>query len=238
MNPTLILCPAYNHNNQTLWQAAINRGWDVERLLTYRVPDTMKDIADPVLYIQALFAPTIAKDFGIELKEPPNDWMAKLPVEFSKRKIVLTTMAEARQMGTGFYKPPNDKSFKAFVGTGLNLPDGTDDEPVLVSNPVTWDQEFRCFLLDGKIQTLSRYYSKGTLCFNPITDHERVRIETFVSDVVAATKLPKSVVMDVGTIDGEWAVVELNAAWGSGIYECNPHAVLDCIHVCCMEGRL
>jgi hypothetical protein len=40
----------------------------------------------------------------------------------------------------------------------------------------------------------------------------------------------KAMVLDVGQIVGEgWAVVEANAAWGAGIYGCNPAAVLDVI---------
>jgi hypothetical protein len=39
--------------------------------------------------------------------------------------------------------------------------------------------------------------------------------------------LPVAVVLDVGLIAGKgWAVVEANAAWGSGIYGCDPAAVL------------
>jgi hypothetical protein len=35
------------------------------------------------------------------------------------------------------------------------------------------------------------------------------------------------VVVDIGRISGRgWAVVEANAAWGSGIYGCNPAMVL------------
>jgi hypothetical protein len=40
--------------------------------------------------------------------------------------------------------------------------------------------------------------------------------------------LPPAVVVDVGQIEGQgWAVVEANAAWGSGLYGCDPIAVLD-----------
>jgi hypothetical protein len=40
--------------------------------------------------------------------------------------------------------------------------------------------------------------------------------------------LPRATVLDIGVIQG-WAVVELNAAWGAGIYGCNPEAVLDVV---------
>ena len=39
--------------------------------------------------------------------------------------------------------------------------------------------------------------------------------------------LPPAVVVDVGRIAGRgWAVVEANAAWGAGIYGCEPEQVL------------
>ena len=224
--PTLVLCPTYNDNNQTLWKAAIDRGWDVERLMTYHVPEELKSVEEPVLYIQALFAPTIARDFGISLKEPPNDWMPNLSYNLRQRNIYLMTLGEARKITIPrFVKPPNDKSFKASVCLGRDLPLGDDQEPVLVADPVKWLREFRCFVLDGKIQTTSRYFQAGELLFTPPSDEEMEKIE----GVVSKLDLPsKAIVVDVGEIEGRgWAVVELNAAWGSGIYRCNPHAVLD-----------
>ena len=53
----------------------------------------------------------------------------------------------------------------------------------------------------------------------------RAFVERILADV--RVPLPRAVVMDVGVIRGRgWAVVELNAAWGSGIYGCDPTEVL------------
>jgi len=42
--------------------------------------------------------------------------------------------------------------------------------------------------------------------------------------------LPKAAVIDVGWITGKgWAVVEQNAAWGAGIYACDPEEYLKVI---------
>ncbi|MBV6626222.1 MAG: ATP-grasp domain-containing protein [Rivularia sp. (in: Bacteria)] len=36
-------------------------------------------------------------------------------------------------------------------------------------------------------------------------------------------EIPSATVIDVGVIKGRgWAVVEQNAAWGAGLYGCNP----------------
>lgn len=42
--------------------------------------------------------------------------------------------------------------------------------------------------------------------------------------------LPRAVALDVGVIPGRgWAVVEANAAWGSGLYGADPHEALGVI---------
>jgi len=51
----------------------------------------------------------------------------------------------------------------------------------------------------------------------------------FVESLLAdpAVRLPAAVVVDVGHIAGRgWAVVEANAAWGSGIYGCDAVRIL------------
>nr|MBP6748287.1 ATP-grasp domain-containing protein [Xanthomonadaceae bacterium] len=41
-------------------------------------------------------------------------------------------------------------------------------------------------------------------------------------------------VLDVGTLtDGRWACVEQNAAWGAGIYGCDPERVLAVVRAAC-----
>ena len=52
----------------------------------------------------------------------------------------------------------------------------------------------------------------------------------FVSRVLGDTRvdIPRAVVMDAGVIwDRGWAVVELNSAWGSGLYGSEETKVLE-----------
>jgi len=82
---------------------------------------------------------------------------------------------------------------------------------------------FSVYLRDGELQKEAGYASD---------DGEDADMTAFVGRVLAAdaVRLPRAVVMDVGVIRGRgWAVVELNAAWGSGIYGCDPVQVLDVI---------
>lgn len=191
-----------------------------------------------VLYVESLYAPTIAESLGLSLPEPEEDWLTRLPIEFTKRTIEITTLGAARSLDSAaFVKPPNDKSFAAQVyASGADLPEAyADDMSVLIAAPVSWEVEFRCFLLDGEVRALSPYLRAGALArldgFTASSDEldaARTLAERVVD--VAPKGLPKAVVVDVGRISGAgWAVVEANAAWGSGIYGCDPDAVLDVV---------
>ena len=233
--PTLILTPRFTEDAQTLWRTAGQLGWTVERLTTWRVPEELRSATEPVLYLEALFGPTLAEQFGLRLLEPAVDWLPRLPEEYRKRQISITTLREARLLPEpAFIKPPNDKSFPARVYEGSELPQGYDEEsPVLVSEVVVWEKEFRCFVLDRKLRTMSVYLRNGELQREQgfeASESELAEASAFVQSVLAdqRVELPRTAVLDVGVIAGRgWAVIEQNAAWGSGIYGCDPVQVLD-----------
>lgn len=233
--PTLILTPRFTEDSQALWRAAGRLGWGVERLTSWRVPDEVCSVPDPVLYLEALFGPTLAERFGLQLAEPAVDWLPRLPEEYRKRRVSLTTLRAARRFaGPAFIKPPNDKSFSARVYAGSELPDGYDEDmPVLVAEVVAWEKEFRCFVLDRRPRTLSVYLRGGRLQRDEgyaAPEAEEAEAWGFVEAVLAdpGVDLPRAAVLDVGVIAGRgWAVVEQNAAWGSGIYGCDPEQVLE-----------
>lgn len=232
--PTLILTPRFTEDSQALWRAAGQLGWQVERLQSWRVPDHLRTVPEPVLYLEALFGPTLAAQFGLKLLEPPDDWLPRLPAEYRQRDVRLTTFADAHTLTTpAFIKPPNSKSFPARVYTGADLPDGyANDSPVLVSEVVTWEKEFRCFALDRQLRTFSVYLRNGELQKGngyAMTDGEASEMTAFVNRVLADERVdyPRTAVLDVGVITGRgWAVVEQNAAWSSGLYGCDPAEVL------------
>lgn len=243
---TLILSNRFTDDSQVLWRAAtFELGWDVVRLQNWRLPD--QPIHDPVVFVKSLFAPMIGEQLGLDLKEPPEDWLEKLPYEFAKRGIMLSKAGSLREVAgfhrdcwtvyppQWFVKPPNDKSFPAKVYD--KLPDYIPDHTtILVQEVVEWEKEFRCFCLDKKVLTLSVY------CRNhQVQKHENWQAsypelqeaKEFAETVLGAVDAPRAVVMDVGLIkDKGWAVVELNAAWGSGIYGCEPKEVLYVVQAC------
>jgi hypothetical protein len=231
--PTLILSPRFTEDSQRLWEAAIQLGWRVERLYGWRVPEHLTRIAEPVLYLEALLAPSIAPAFGLALHEPPEGWLPQLPECYRHRAVQLSTLGAARALLPAFVKPPNDKSFPARVYGPGELPEEfPDDTPVLVQEPVTWVREFRCFVHDRTLRTWSVYLRDGALQREagfPSTAEEGVEVEEFVTRILAdpEVSLPPACALDVGEIWGRgWAVVEVNSAWGAGIYGCDPVAVL------------
>lgn len=243
--PTLILTPRHTPDSQALWRAAGRLGWQVHRLTTWRVPEELRTVDDPVLYAEALFAPTLAHELGISLLEPPDDWLCTLPLQYAQRAISLSTLHDARSIKEPrFIKPPNDKSFPARVCSGSELPTEFDPKmPVLVSDVVRWNKEFRFFILDRARRTGSLYSREGT----PQRDEdfeavpaEMTEAESFVDSVLhdPRVQLPRAAVLDVGLIhDRGWAVVEQNAAWGAGIYGCDPAQVLGVLRVASNGAR-
>ena len=233
---TLLLSARHTDDDQALWRAAIGRDWSVVRVRGIRIPEIQD--SEIVIYVEALYAPTIASTLGLHLLDPPDDWLVRLPSAYRKRHVRIAMLGEAWRLNyPAFVKPPNDKSFQASVyASGAELPREFDPAmTVLVAEPVHWELEFRCFMLDGEVRTLSPYLRNGVHAkLSEYEAHvdELDQARQFAEVVAADTSasLPRAVALDVGVIAGRgWAVVEANGAWGSGIYGCDPDAVLDVI---------
>lgn len=233
--PTLILTPRYSDDSQSLWRVATHLGWRVERLVNWRLSDDLKQASEPVLYLEALMAEAIAEQLGVRLVSPPNNWLPNLPEEYRKRWVYLSTLGEVRQSGKqAFVKPPNDKSFPALVYAAGDLPsDYADETPVLIAEVVHWDKEFRCFILNRALKTFSVYLRDGELQSEndfAHTNEEEGEVRDFIEMVLSdeRVQIPSATVIDVGVIRGRgWAVIEQNAAWGAGLYGCDPAQALE-----------
>ncbi|MCB1051180.1 MAG: ATP-grasp domain-containing protein [Acidobacteria bacterium] len=242
--PTLILSPRYTEDGQLLWKAALDAGWHIHRLSSWQIGPEARSIVDPVLYVEAMFAPTFAEELGVVLSEPSLDWLPKLPFRFRLRDIQLMTLGEAHRLEKdAFVKPPNDKSFAAKVYSPGGLPeDFPESMPVLVAEPVTWENEFRCFFLDQKLVTYSVYARWGELQDQEGYQHspeEETELHTFLAEILSDSNVsfPNAAVLDVGKIQGKgWAVVEQNAAWGAGLYGADPALVLQVIRKATQQG--
>jgi hypothetical protein len=236
---TLVLSPRYTPDSIALRNAALEMGWRVERLPTWRPPLDLQN-AEPVPYGEPLFAAVIADSLQLALIEPRLSWVADIPADLRKREIQFTDLPTAReQKKQTFIKPADDKCFAAKIyPSGADLPSEKvlpGPIPVLMSEPVCWDTEYRCFVLEGQVVSLSVYSRKGELAELddgswPASAAELDAARDFCRSVLQdnRVKFPPAGVLDVGVIEGRgWAVVEANACWGSGIYGCDPHGVLE-----------
>jgi len=251
MAKTLVLSPRFTPDSMALRNAAIELGWVVERLRTWRPPAELTGL-EVVPYGEPLFAAVVADALQLALIEPQLSWITKLPFDLRQREIQFTDLSVARAVDRpAFIKPADDKCFQARVyGSGSELPETETlgaRSPVLVSDPVEWESEFRCFAFERHVATMSVYSRNGDLVETedgnwPTAPLESKHALNFANSVLqdARVAFPPAGVLDVGVIkDRGWAVVEANACWGAGIYGCDPRSVLQTLaRACVQKGNL
>jgi hypothetical protein len=235
----LLLPPRITDGSLALQRTALARGWRVERLENWRPAPCLRD--EPlVFYGEPLFADVVAGPLGLALLEPTPFWLTQLPSAYLRREVRAGTLAECKRIAAPtFLKPAQDKCFSAGVyASGAALPAAIEmlpeSTPVLLAEPVRWELEFRCFVLERAVVTMSPYLRDGALVETedgswPDSPEERIEAEDYIQTVLAdrAVPLPPAVVVDIGRIAGRgWAIIEANAAWGSGLYGCEPERVL------------
>lgn len=244
---TLLLSPRYTTDSIALAKAAATLGWSVQRLLNWHVPEGLPS-DDFALYAEPFLASAIAEQLSLHLLEPPFDWLAMLPAGYTKRRVSCTTLGEARLLiGAAFIKPADDKCFPARVcSSGAELRDMEHlptETPVLVSEPVEWEVEYRGFIRQRELQTLSPYFRDGELAQTedgdwPAAEEEVTKARDFYTDLLQddGVRLPPGAVVDIGRIKGRgWSVVEANPAWSSGIYGCDPALVVPVVADACVS---
>jgi hypothetical protein len=242
--PTLILSPRYSDDSIALRRAAIALGWDVMRLASWRCPEDFEP-EEPVLFGEPLFNTAVAEQLGLTLIEPPEDFLARLPREYLGRDVRLLSATEARTLpGRVFLKPPNQKTFPARVyACGAALPEMPEDDLVLASEPVDWVAEFRFFARERRVWAWSPYWLHGTLARRDdawVVDPDlmakaRGLVDRLLDD--PGVDIPAALVLDAGVIrEAGPAIVEANAASGSGIYGCEPRAVLEVLRAATRRG--
>ena len=242
--PTLLLTARQTDDTQKLWRACIHTGWNVLRVHHWRVPDV--DSKEAAIYGEPLFAQHVAQTLGLQLVKPAADWLPHLTSKWRGREVRLLTLAEARaERGPVFIKPAEDKCFDASVySSGKELPaigPLPESLPVLVQEVVEWEMEFRCFVLHREVVTASVYWRDGAIAKSEdeswtATESEVIAAVSFCETLLKDSDvfIPEAVVLDVGFIQNRgWAVIESNAAWSSGIYGCDPSAVLRVLQRAC-----
>lgn len=228
-----------------LQMAAREKGWEVYSApMGWRLSEEMIASGEKgVPYGSQTFCEVIAQQMNWKLKQNSFDWLARLPEKFLKRKVEFMTLGAARQITERkFIKPADDKCFEAKIyepGTFSPNPIINDDYPVLVSEPVQFDVEYRTFTNGGMmVETWSNYLFYGDIndqrfhhMVNEDYDHPTKMIWELMSESDVDCQ---PCVIDVGLIRGRgMVVIETNQAWASGIYGCDPSKVLDVLEMSC-----
>ncbi|MFC9964913.1 ATP-grasp domain-containing protein [Nocardia ignorata] len=239
----LILSPRYSEDSRVMRAAAIRAGWNVVRLTNWRVPE---DTVATAIYGETMFAEVIAAQLGITLLDAPDDWLPNLPKSLLQRQIQISTLGEARRRTDPVFVKPADGR-KGFAGTvyrnGIGLPSPQacpDDTLVFMAEPVEWRSEFRCFVKDGAVLTMSPYLRNGEPARAEngswrVAPSEVTAVQAFIEKLAVEVPVPPSVVIDIGLIEGrDWAIVEANCAFGAGVYGCDPHKVLEVLERGCV----
>ncbi len=239
----LVTSPRITPDAAALMQAARDMGQQAIQLPTFRPTPALEGVSIAV-YGEPLFAMILTASLDHVVLAPSADWLTSLPERYTRRKLLSTTMGAAR----GYDQPrfvktlDNLKGFDARVyESGRALPSRDfypDDYAVLVSEPVHWAVEYRCFVLERELVALSVYLRDGLLAKSASGEWlrdagEEAEAEAFCTMLLrdSAVPIPPACVIDVGVIAGRgWAVIEANPAYGSGIYGCDPRAVLTVVN--------
>lgn len=194
----------------------LGRFWDPPALDASRVR----------LYGPDTFCLVLAQKLDLALPSPPDGALAALPRELTLREIVLLPLSDAGSLPfPRFVKSAAPKLFPARVYASRGELDvqtrGLPPEtPLLASEVVRFVSEIRCFVLDGVPVSISAYEGAADLA----------EANTFARRVARESLWPEAFVLDIGGIEGGGlAVVEANAAWGSGLNGCDAEAVCACI---------
>ncbi len=239
--PTLVLSRRFSDDSNALWRAAVAAGWDIERVLGYEAPVDLR-AREPAIYGETIFADALSGPLGLVLLEPTPDWLPGLPARYLRRRVRRARLGEARALhAPAFVKPGAEKLFPARVYAAEDPVDPDrlfdDAEDVLVAEPVEFELEVRAFVLERSVATLSAYVRGGEVARAPdgswpLTASEESEARGTLRELLgdSGVPLPPAVVVDVGRLAaGGWAVVEANAAWGSGVCGCDPRAVLEVV---------
>lgn len=185
-------------------------------------------------YGSQIFCEVIAQQLNWRLLLNSFDWLANLPGKFLLRQVDFMTLEQAKCLSERkFIKPADDKCFDAKVyNPGEFQPNEvlSRDTPVLVSDEVDFTLEYRCFVKNQEVKSISIYLNNGQMVGdNPSAQVDLATAKNFCQEVLNEVKSVDAVI-DVGLIkDRGWAVIETNPVWASGLYCCDPAEALACM---------
>jgi len=240
------------HNELIAMQTmARSLGWDVIGADSgWRLPEEIVNShASGVPYGSQTFCEVIAQQMDWSLEQNKFDWLTLLPREYLKRDVSFYLLRAVRNLSFNksmFIKPADYKLFpaKVYEPGEFNPPPtdvAPDDTPVIVSEPVEFIEEFRCFVDSKSCKTVSCYLYHGEVN-EPKNWHvancEKAAVfaESALSSLKFLGENTVPSVVDVGIIkDRGFAIIENNQAWASGLYGCDPSEVLSVLQLTCRK---
>ena len=224
---------------RSLAMAAGSAGWDVlalDDVLPDGRPDSIAYYGGSDVALRAV------SQFQIKLLEPPLDLLTRLSRAHLQRTVEFATLGDLHRLHGPTFVKPSDSLNKAFdAGIYSRAEDilrgrrRDINTPVVLSEPVEWLAEYRCFILDRKIAASSPCLNFGRPTWKPYAtggkeSQSSIKALSFCEQFLIQTKtpLPPAFVVDVGLIeDRGWAVVEFNPVWCSGLLGADPRPVLN-----------
>ena len=224
---TLLLPEKPDVERDSLAEAWERCGGKVLRLARFWDPP-MLDARSVRVYGSDAFCLVLKEKLGVELCSPSDELMLTVPQQHLRRAVWRRRLSEAIDGDVSypaFCKPTVPKLFPARVYShAADLASacrGLEGETVvLVSEPVTFIAEARCFVLDGRVLDCAIYDGHG----------DTIAAANAAAELLADLPLPRAVVVDMGLIRGRgWALLEFNAAWGAGLNGCSAELVWPCV---------
>lgn len=186
------------------------------------------------------------------------DWLTRVPKEFLGRNVWACELGAMPYRGTDpkFYKLAEHKHagipaglrigrgiFQRTTGAAFDFAPGYEALHVIGSDPMDYVREYRCFIAHGKVTAASFYlatvpgiHGKDVTitwdAYEPDRCPDASAAAAFgqhVADAMGADQ-PPGYSLDVGEDkDGNWSVIEANAAWSSNIYHAPAAGVIESI---------
>jgi hypothetical protein len=189
---------------------------------------------------------------------PGPDWLTRVPEEFLRRDVWAGTIGNMPYRGEElmFYKLAEHKhgdipaglylvedTFQRHVRNVFATADHVDELHFVGSAPMSYAREYRCFIARGKVTAASFYLatlpgiddSTVTItwdAYEPDRAPDASSAAAFAQDVVEAMgdDQPPGYTLDVGEdADGNFSVIEANAAWSSNIYHAQAAGVIESV---------
>jgi hypothetical protein len=246
----LITTPNVKSETRKIINAAQGLGWAVYND-SWRIPDRLKTNTDIAIYGEWLFCETVAEQTGYKLQRNPLNWLAKLPEEYVNRKVVFTNLGEARRLTERkFIKPADNKLFQAKIyNSGSELTNSLEDNiPVLISDVMSFTSEYRCIVKNRQVISSCCYWlhtkqmqnlnQAAELNLSKNYDNKFHDVVNFVNKMLKDDRVEcvNSCTIDVGRFDKDrYTIIEENPIYASGIYGCDPVAMLDAIKSSCIR---